>query len=65
MVVLVWFVLTFVAMIVLLIALVSIVMFLPTSVSSFVKFLVRLSIRCELLITGFELFTGWLKLFVV
>ena len=65
MVVLVWFVLTFVAIIVLLIALVSIVMFLPTSVSSFVEFLVRWSIRCELLITGFELFTGWLKLFVV
>ena len=65
MIVLVWFVLTFVALIVLLIAFVSTVVFLPTSASSFVKFLVRLSLRCELLNTGFVLFTGWLKLFVV
>ena len=65
MIVLVWFVLALVALIVLLIALVSIVVFLPTSVPSLVSFLVKLILRCELLNTGFVLFTGWLKLFVV
>ena len=65
MIVLVWFVLTLVALIVLLIAFVSTVVLLPTSAPSFVSFLFRLSPRCELLSTGFELLTGWLKLFVV
>ena len=65
MVVLVWFVLTLVAIIILLIALVGIVMFLTTSVSSFVEFLFSWNVRCELLSIGFELFMGWLKMFIV
>ena len=67
MVVLVGFVLilTLVAIIIWLIALVSIVVFFTTPVSSFVGFLLSWDVSWKLLSIGFEPFMGWLKLFIV